>query len=175
MSLCLSVSLKFHQKTAKMFSSKSREKHPGGQRVQVQDKSRWQSKRKVSMHPKIHIQDKIKLKRWFRNQAMMKMTVMTSPKNLANMPGNCRKLDFHKWFTHLTVQKRNVPPPVPFRLSPPTMGQKRRKHRINSHLINHCPTSEGVSEVSERANEWAQWRVQASERCERTSEQWPST
>ena len=26
------------------------------------------------------------------------------------------------------------------------------KHRINSHLIIHSPTSEGVSEVSERAN-----------------------
>ena len=34
-----------------------------------------------------------------------------------------------------------------------TMGQIRRKHRINSRLIIHCPTSEGVSEVSERANE----------------------
>ena len=27
-----------------------------------------------------------------------------------------------------------------------------KKHRMNSHLINHCPTNEGVSEVSERAN-----------------------
>ena len=34
-----------------------------------------------------------------------------------------------------------------------TMSQNREKHRINNHLINHCPTSEGVSEVSERANE----------------------
>ena len=35
------------------------------------------------------------------------------------------------------------------------MGQNRKKHRQNSHLINHFPTSEGVSEVSgasERAN-----------------------
>ena len=28
-----------------------------------------------------------------------------------------------------------------------------KKHRQNSHPIIHCPTSEGVSEVSERANE----------------------
>ena len=34
-----------------------------------------------------------------------------------------------------------------------TVGQNRKKHRMNSHLINHFPTSEGVSEVSERANE----------------------
>ena len=27
-----------------------------------------------------------------------------------------------------------------------------KKHRINSYLINHCPASSGVSEVSERAN-----------------------
>ena len=27
------------------------------------------------------------------------------------------------------------------------------KNRINSHLINHCPTSSGVSEVSERTSE----------------------
>ena len=51
----------------------------------------------------------------------------------------------------------------------------------------HCPTSEGVSEVSEWVNEWAQRRARAkravrskrtSERCERTSErtsEWPST
>ena len=34
-----------------------------------------------------------------------------------------------------------------------TMGQNRKKHRMNSHLIIHCPTSSGVSEVSERAGE----------------------
>ena len=28
------------------------------------------------------------------------------------------------------------------------MGKNRRKHRINSHPIIHCPTSEGVSEES---------------------------
>ena len=51
----------------------------------------------------------------------------------------------------------------------------------------HFPTSEGVSEVSERANEWAQQRARAkravrskrtSERCEGTSErtsEWPSS
>ena len=27
-----------------------------------------------------------------------------------------------------------------------TMVQNRKKHRKNSHLIIHCPTSEGVSE-----------------------------
>ena len=35
-----------------------------------------------------------------------------------------------------------------------TVGQIRRKHRINSRLINHCATSEGVSErTSERSGE----------------------
>ena len=28
-----------------------------------------------------------------------------------------------------------------------------KEHRINSHLIIHCPTTEGVSKVSERTNE----------------------
>ena len=35
------------------------------------------------------------------------------------------------------------------------MVQNRQKHKLNSHLNIHCPTSEGVSEVSgasERAN-----------------------
>ena len=30
-----------------------------------------------------------------------------------------------------------------------TMVQNGQKHRIDSHLIIHCPTSEGVSEASE--------------------------
>ena len=34
-----------------------------------------------------------------------------------------------------------------------TVGQIREKHRTNSHPIIHFPTSEGVSEVGERANE----------------------
>ena len=34
-----------------------------------------------------------------------------------------------------------------------TMGQNREKHRINSYLIICFPISEGVSEVSEQANE----------------------
>ena len=34
-----------------------------------------------------------------------------------------------------------------------TMVENGKKHRQNSHPIIHCPTSEGVSEVSERANE----------------------
>ena len=34
-----------------------------------------------------------------------------------------------------------------------TMGQNRKKTRINSHLITHFPTSSGVSEVSERGSE----------------------
>ena len=33
-----------------------------------------------------------------------------------------------------------------------TAGQNRGKHRQNSHPIINCPTSEGVSEVSERTN-----------------------
>jgi len=68
-----------------------------------------------------------------------------------------------------------------------TMVENRKKHRQNRYSIIHCPTSEGVSEVSERANEWAQRRARAkravrskqtSERCERTSKrtsEWPST
>jgi len=39
------------------------------------------------------------------------------------------------------------------------MGQNREKHRVNSCLIIHCSTSEGVSEVSERASK----RVSAAE------------
>ena len=35
---------------------------------------------------------------------------------------------------------------------PFTLVENWKKYRQNSHLINHCPTSEGVSEVSERAN-----------------------
>ena len=31
--------------------------------------------------------------------------------------------------------------------------KQKSKHRINTHLIIHCLTSEGVSEVSERASE----------------------
>ena len=34
---------------------------------------------------------------------------------------------------------------------------EKKKHRQNSNLINHFPTSEGVSEVSERANERTEW------------------
>ena len=34
-----------------------------------------------------------------------------------------------------------------------TVGQNREKPRMNSHLIIHRPTSEGVSEESEQANE----------------------
>ena len=59
------------------------------------------------------------------------------------------------------------------------MGQINEKHRINSRPIIHCPASEGVSEVSERANEWAQrstrakrarWSKRARGQCDRTSE-----
>ena len=38
-----------------------------------------------------------------------------------------------------------------------------QKHRQNSHLIIHCPTSEGVSEASERANKWAQRSARAKQ------------
>ena len=44
-----------------------------------------------------------------------------------------------------------------------TIVQNRSKHRINSHWIIHCPTSEEVSEVSEWANKWAQWSAQAKQ------------
>ena len=63
-----------------------------------------------------------------------------------------------------------------------TMGQNRKKHRLNSHLIIHCPTTKGVSEVIavEGASEAkrAVRSKQTSERCERTSErtgEWPSS
>ena len=50
------------------------------------------------------------------------------------------------------------------------MVENRKKHRQNSHPIIHCPTSEGVSEVSERVSE----AEVAGGASERTSE-WPST
>ena len=62
--------------------------------------------------------------------------------------------------------------------NPPLWSKIEKKHKQNSNLINHFPTSEGVSEVSERANEWAQRRARAkrtvlskrtSERCKQTS------
>ena len=34
-----------------------------------------------------------------------------------------------------------------------TIVPNRKRCRKNSHLVNHCPTSEGVSEVSKQANE----------------------
>ena len=34
---------------------------------------------------------------------------------------------------------------------------RTQQKTINSHLINHCPMSSGVSKVVERANEWVQW------------------
>ena len=52
-----------------------------------------------------------------------------------------------------TWEKKEIEFAIP-RLCPPcTMVENGKKHRQNSHLINHCPTSEGVSEVSKRANE----------------------
>ena len=56
-----------------------------------------------------------------------------------------------------------------------TEGQNREKHRMNTHPIIHCPTSKGVSEMSERASKRAQqsrrvkrvvWSKQTSEKCE---------
>ena len=63
-----------------------------------------------------------------------------------------------------------------------TMVENRKKHRFHSHL-SHFPTREGVSKVSERANEWAlstvegaseasspeqanEWAVRADERTD---------
>ena len=63
-----------------------------------------------------------------------------------------------------------------------TIGQNRKKHRINSHRIIQFPTSEGVSEVSEHSRgrkQSEQGRASStSEWCERTNErmsEWPST
>ena len=53
-----------------------------------------------------------------------------------------------------------------------TMGQNREKHRINSHLINHGPTSKGVSEVIEQRSEQSERvreRVSAVERASKAS------
>ena len=52
------------------------------------------------------------------------------------------------------------------------MVQNRKKHRKNSHLIIHCPTSEGVSEVSEgvsEVSERASNRVSAAEGASKAS------
>ena len=38
------------------------------------------------------------------------------------------------------------------RRNPGTMVENGRKHRQNSNLTIHCPTSEGVSEVSEQVS-----------------------
>ena len=46
-------------------------------------------------------------------------------------------------------------------LTESTMGQNRKKLRVNSHPIIHCLTSSEVGEVSERANEWAQRSARA--------------
>ena len=53
------------------------------------------------------------------------------------------------------------------------MVENRKKHRQNSHLMINFLTSEGVSEVSERANERAQLRAQsgASKRVSGVSDQ----
>ena len=67
-----------------------------------------------------------------------------------------------RWRTHWRTLTRTRVPRGPFithslfpRSAFPrgTMAENRKKHRQNSHLIIHCPTSEGVSEVSKRANE----------------------
>ena len=72
-----------------------------------------------------------------------------------------------------------------------TMVENRIKHRQNSHLIIHCPTSEGVSEVSERASKRVsagkgaseasspeqaiEWVVRVNERTSERTSEWPST
>ena len=56
-----------------------------------------------------------------------------------------------------SLRNRQLTPSVPLphlrQLRHCTMVQKRRQHRKNSNPIIHFPTSEGVSEVSERPNE----------------------
>ena len=53
------------------------------------------------------------------------------------------------------------------------MVENGKKHRQNSHLINHCPTSE----KSEQANEWEQRRARAKRamRSKRMSERYKRT
>ena len=43
------------------------------------------------------------------------------------------------------------------------MVENGKKYRQNSHLIIHCPTSEGVSEVSERTSERSGVREQSEQ------------
>ena len=43
------------------------------------------------------------------------------------------------------------------------MVENRKKHRQNSHAIIHCPTSEGVSEMSERTSERSRAREQSEQ------------
>ena len=68
-----------------------------------------------------------------------------------------------------------------------TIVQNREKHKKSNHWIIQCPTSSGVSKVSEWVNKWAQWSMRAkqagrskrtNERCKPRSKQmseWPST
>ena len=52
-----------------------------------------------------------------------------------------------------------------------TVGQKRKKHRHNSHPIIHCQTSKGVSEVSKWANKSAAKRASKASRAEQANEE----
>ena len=52
------------------------------------------------------------------------------------------KLDIFDSIDEISISKRES-----------TMVENGKKHRQNCYLIIHFPTSEGVSEVSERANE----------------------
>ena len=64
------------------------------------------------------------------------------------------------------------------------MVENRKKHRQNRHPIIDCPTSEGVSKVSERASERSRAR-EGREQCKASSakravrskgtSEWPST
>ena len=53
-------------------------------------------------------------------------------------------------------------PKTPAFIAATLWARVEKKHRINSHLIVHCPTSEGVSEVS-GASEQANGRASGPE------------
>ena len=86
------------------------------------------------------------------------VVVVVSPANRAFQEGHGAKRHGVDWTTGKVpalprVRRRRSHDQTLVCFSSCTMVENREKHRQNSHRIIHCPTSEGVSEVSERANE----------------------
>ena len=70
----------------------------------------------------------------------------------SNLSSYQKKLNFASWRLKIEIAQ-NFLGLISKKFLVLTMVENRKKHRKNSHLIIHCPTSEGVSEVSERASE----------------------